>query len=61
MVARFYGDANGGTVLGNNGTAGNMTDVFEDMDAPSPLPAEVKIGIVMSLAFLVGIVQVSCR
>ena len=58
VVARFYGDTTGQQLLGN-GTAGNETMGFEDMDASASLPDDVKIGIVMSLALLVGIAQVS--
>ena len=58
VVARFYSADNGGQLLGN-GTAGNETMDFEDMDASASLPDDVKIGIVMSLALLVGIAQVS--
>ena len=58
VVARFYGDGNGLSSLGGNATMGNMTLDYEDMDSPSPIPADVKIGIVMTLALLVGITQV---
>ena len=58
VVARFYGDVNGGQLLGNS-TTGNETTGVGDMDASASLPDDVKIGIVMSLALLVGIAQVS--
>ena len=58
VVARFYGDVNGGQLLGNS-TTGNETTGVGDMDASASLPDDIKIGIVMSLALLVGIAQVS--
>ena len=58
VVARFYGDGNGLSSLGGNATMGNMTLDYEDMDSRSPIPTDVKIGIVMTLALLVGITQV---
>ena len=58
VVARFYDNVSGLSNLGNNGTSGNMTVDYEDMDSASPLPDHEKIAIVMSLALLVGVTQV---
>ena len=58
VVARFYDNVNGLSNFGNNGTSGNMTAEYEDMDSASPLPDHEKIAIVMSLALLVGVTQV---
>ena len=59
VISRFYTDDNGHTALGTNSTFGNITLVPEDEEKLPSLPADVKIRIIITLTFLVGITQVS--
>ena len=61
VISKFYGDYDvdiGVTELETNNTVGNITLLQGDGEEIPSVPADVKIGIVVSLTFLVGIVQV---
>lgn len=62
MIAKFYSDDTVQTTLGTtiNDTFGNLTlENNENVEKHPTLPDNIKIGIIISLTFLVGIVQVS--
>ena len=65
VIARFYGDATGPTAVASTNSSGNVTvypvyqdDSIDDDGLPT-LPDDIKIKIIITLTFLVGIVQVS--
>ena len=65
VIARFYGDATGPTTVASSNSSGNVTvypvyqDDGNDEDDLPKLPDDIKIKIIITLTFLVGIVQVS--
>ena len=65
VIARFYGDETGPTTVASTNSSGNVTvypvyqDDGNDEDDLPTLPDDIKIKIIITLTFLVGIVQVS--
>ena len=61
VISKFYGDVPSGTGpmdLKNETMFGNITLLQDVEDEIPSIPPDVKIGIVVTLTFLVGIVQV---